>query len=471
MVLIALALCCAGILLPASALGTPLSWSAAAPIMPSSVGATFGYPQVSCPSASLCVATNSTGDVAVTSNPTGGAGTWQLTDVDGTHALTAVSCPTASFCAATDSDGNVVSSTHPTGGAASWHVQRIDGTQDLGGVSCPTSSLCVATAPYSPAVLTSVDPTATPADWKATSLPAVAQGQELITAAITCASVSLCVADAWNVTGGGSAPTVVNGGVLTTTDPLGNGAAWHYAAIAGFGEPLAVSCASTSLCAVTEAGIDGLGATENLATSTNPAGGTGAWTAADVGPLGSGTADLLGVACPSVSLCLTEYGFGMPSIFASTSPTGGGATWTGTNVGGQGSLAGMSCPSVSLCVVVDEYGEVFVGTPAGSGTSGSTGATGTTGPTTAPLAAHITGLAINRTRRTARFSFDATGPATGLRCSFEHARTQPHPRWRACHSPWRSGRLATRTFYSFYVRAIGQGATTSPAAHRAFEVP
>src|SRR5437588_11249404 len=64
---------------------SPLSWSAPALI---DHQAPFGQPQqlhsVSCPSASLCVAGNSAGNVVTSTNPTGGAGAWTISHVDGT---------------------------------------------------------------------------------------------------------------------------------------------------------------------------------------------------------------------------------------------------------------------------------------------------------------------------------------------------------------------------------------------------
>ena len=57
--------------------------------------------------------------------------------------ITGVSCPSVNFCVAVDDSGNVVTSTNPTGGAAAWTVTNVGG-YDLTGVSCPSSVLCVA---------------------------------------------------------------------------------------------------------------------------------------------------------------------------------------------------------------------------------------------------------------------------------------------------------------------------------------
>jgi hypothetical protein len=64
--------------------------------------------------------------------------------VDGTNFLNGVSCPSSGLCVAVDGSGNVVTSSNPTGGAAAWTVTNVDGTNILKGVSCPSSGLCVA---------------------------------------------------------------------------------------------------------------------------------------------------------------------------------------------------------------------------------------------------------------------------------------------------------------------------------------
>ena len=74
------------------------------------------------PSDSLCVATDNAGHVVTTADPTGGAGAWTVTDVDGSRYLDGVSCASTSQCVAVDELGNVVTSTDPTGGAGQWSI-------------------------------------------------------------------------------------------------------------------------------------------------------------------------------------------------------------------------------------------------------------------------------------------------------------------------------------------------------------
>jgi hypothetical protein len=63
---------------------------------------------VSCPSSGLCVAVDDNGNVVVSSNPTGGAAAWTVTNIDGNNSLRGVSCPSIDLCFAVDGIGNVV---------------------------------------------------------------------------------------------------------------------------------------------------------------------------------------------------------------------------------------------------------------------------------------------------------------------------------------------------------------------------
>ena len=62
---------------------------------------------ISCPTINLCVAVEYS-NVITSSNPTGGAAAWTVTNVDGRNSLTAVSCPTTTFCVAVDGVGNAI---------------------------------------------------------------------------------------------------------------------------------------------------------------------------------------------------------------------------------------------------------------------------------------------------------------------------------------------------------------------------
>ena len=85
------------------------------------VDATNGLNSLSCASTTLCVATDGSGNVVSTTNPTGGAGAWSTADVDGSTGLNTVACASATqICVAADYNGNIVESSSAASGAASW---------------------------------------------------------------------------------------------------------------------------------------------------------------------------------------------------------------------------------------------------------------------------------------------------------------------------------------------------------------
>jgi hypothetical protein len=81
---------------------------------------------VSCPSASLCVAVDQSGDVVTSTDPAGGASAWHFVNVDGSNPLTAVSCSSETRCVAVDGRGNVIGSDDPTGGPGAWRSAAVD---------------------------------------------------------------------------------------------------------------------------------------------------------------------------------------------------------------------------------------------------------------------------------------------------------------------------------------------------------
>lgn len=111
-----------------------------------------------------------------------------------------------------------------------------------------------------------------------------------------------------------------------------------------------VSCPSERLCvAVDQAG--------HVLTSTDPAGGSKAWTMTPVGTSN-------GVSCPSVRLCVAG---GMGRVMVATDPAGGAAAWRPLQVTRTGQDLSVSCASVKLCIAFPVYtGTVSPGDPAGA---------------------------------------------------------------------------------------------------------
>jgi hypothetical protein len=352
---------------------------------PPFVGATLTA--VSCPSTSLCVAADRNGSILTSTSPS--RGPWRAVDVDskpGFFGITAISCATSSFCAAVDGAGNVITSTHPTGGASAWRLRNIDGSKTLFGISCASASMCVAVDDT--AALASTNPTGGTTAWQRAIVDRTTNHMN----AVTCPSAAMCVA------------VDQSGNVVTSGDPTGGASAWRADSIdasslfTGGIPPLSgltgVSCPSTSFCAA----VDTSG---NLAKSTNPTGGAGAWTVEQIdgsnGPDGltcpsggcvaidqagnvltsadpadpsswtiravdqaAGTTGGIGaVSCPSASFCAAVDGGA--SVLAAANPLTG-SSWTVTSVDPGHTLASVSCPSSSLCIAVDEAGNAAVST-------------------------------------------------------------------------------------------------------------
>lgn len=340
-----------------------------------------GLSAISCPSISLCVATDSAGDVVTSTEPAGGAGSWQVAHID-THAtptkypngaayLDAISCPSVSMCVAFDDAGYVFWSTNLEGGAVTWSSAKIsDAYSAVGAVSCPTVSLCVAVG-HGGEALIATDPTGGAAAWSAVKLdtaPCPVNGytchyeecrvDECPTGhymtAISCPSVSLCVAGD------------ENGNLSYTEDPIGGASAWSTAYVdrntQGHGgetspvEIKGVACPSVSLCLVKDS-------SDGVIVSQSPTGGPSAWRSANgltpyrstFGELGKSV-----VACPSVSRCVSVSETEAATAYVTDDPLHG-PIWTASQIDAGHSLTGLACPSETTCVAVDNAGNVVVG--------------------------------------------------------------------------------------------------------------
>ena len=115
-----------------------------------------GFTTVACPTSQLCAAFDQVGNVAVSAAPFAG-GSWRVEDVDyrgygaaaprpgcaGTFCVQ-LTCPSASSCVAVDSSGYVITSSDPAGPATAWVARPLE---PLGGaptaLSCTSPSSCV----------------------------------------------------------------------------------------------------------------------------------------------------------------------------------------------------------------------------------------------------------------------------------------------------------------------------------------
>lgn len=427
---------------------------------------------VSCPSESLCVAVGALNTVAFSQSPTGGADRWPVVNPtydepkqrcleeqpaascdEPRGALDAVSCATESLCVAVGYEGSVYVSTDPTGGASAWSVTDVNEGRNathLTAVSCPSASLCVAVSGgYGEAagrILTSPDPAS--GRWQTTQL-----GDSPDLRGVSCATPSLCVAVA------------KEGRIFVSGDPTGGTSAWREASSPTPRDLFAVSCVAALLCAAGDAG-------GNILTSTDPVGGAFAATNADGSVQMTGLTCPTTLRCVAVTnnadvLTATDPTGGPSSwTFENLVPFEVDRTGAGTFV--KNALFGTSCASTSLCVLVGANSRIFTATdPFAAPTSSHTRTPGKRAgrrPRTILLFAEgFWKSSITRQRRIkARFRFYSRDRARGFLCKPDRRR------WHRCHSPLRYwvpiGRHVLR------VRAIGRTGLRGPVTSLRFAV-
>ena len=186
----------------------------------------FGFVDVSCPSASFCAAIDDIGNTFTSTNPTGGIEAWTSTPL-GDTSLEAISCASAALCVITDFHGNILTSTEPTAGAAAWQSAHLD-ENGLGGVSCPSTSLCVIGGFFGE-IFSSNEPTAGPEAWSSADFD---EFSYLLS--VSCPLVSFC-----------AAVDSFDGNALTSQDPFHEWTRQHLSAPEGL---FAISCPSAELC-------------------------------------------------------------------------------------------------------------------------------------------------------------------------------------------------------------------------------
>jgi hypothetical protein len=430
---------------------------------------------VSCPSESLCVAAGALNTIAFSQSPTAGADSWHVVSptydepkqscldekqpvascLQPRGALYAVSCATESLCVAVGYEGSVYASTDPSGGASAWSVTDVNegpGAAHLTAVSCPSVSLCVAVSGGYAGTPGRVFTSTAPASglWQATQL-----GGSPDLRGVSCATPSLCVAVA------------KGGGIFVSSDPTGGTSAWREAGSPTPRDLQAVSCVAALLCAAGDAG-------GNILTSTDPiGGGSFAATNADGSVQMTGLTCPTTLRCVAVDnnadvLTSTDPTGGPSSwTFENLVPFEAAGTGAGTFVGNA--LFAASCASPSLCVLVGANSRIFTATdpfaaPAPSPTGGGADKRARRRPRTVLVFAEdFWKFSVTRQRRIkARFRFYSRDGARGFLCKPDRGR------WRRCHSPLRYwvpvGRNVLR------VRAIGPTGLRGPVASLRFAV-
>ena len=151
---------------------------------------------ISCPSTNLCVVLGSWGYIYVSSDPTGGGSTVfaeridsNETIVNGTWSddLTGIFCASPDLCAVAENSGNVIVSTNPTGGAGAWTITPISNGV-LETIVCPTNSECIAIGTQ--AAYVSTNPTGGPSAWSGEPIADPNQNHS----SIACVSQNQCIA-------------------------------------------------------------------------------------------------------------------------------------------------------------------------------------------------------------------------------------------------------------------------------------
>jgi hypothetical protein len=431
---------------------------------------------VSCPSASFCVATGTQNLIASSTDPSGGPGAWKVVyagegpyegasgPVISSRQVQGVSCPTTRLCVAVTTLGQIYASTDPTGPASAWSVAEISPqgrNTHLYGVSCPSESLCVAVSgrrANSGEVFTSTDPTGGAASWQEADL-----GEQFDLRAVSCSSTDFCVA-------AGAA-----GELLASGNPTGGPGAWSLVGSpAGPGILQSISCVP-GVCLTGNTGGNLLAAAQPSTLSS--------WRVGN----GGSSVQVTGSSCPSAEACLAVDSNG--DVIVSTEPTASDPHWSATNLrpytteaetpGSEDAngLFGASCPTTSFCALVGSRGAILT-SPDPFARSESQPAAGEGGSSKAPqvrrkrpratiarLHFHIPGHAGFTVPRRAdmRLRFYAKGPVRRFECRLDHRA------FRGCHSPARYRGIG-RGLHRIAVRAVGFTGLRGPVTSRPFWV-
>jgi hypothetical protein len=368
---------------------------------------------VSCAGPTLCVAGSSDGveaDLLVSAEPAAGASAWTIVTLPGDELISSVSCPGVALCVVGDGSGDVWVSTDPTGGFRAWHRTKLENpinTTGLNGMSCPTTTLCVA-SDVNGNVWSSADPAGGRRAWHHWSAPI---GSDHVNGPVSCASASLCVLlddkgrayatetplhGGWHATGSPTdraiedaqlsclasvclaAATGASGQdtVYVSSDPAGP-VPWTATVLPAVvnqalaANPEIVSCGAPGLCVVADA-------SGHILSSGDPIAGSATWNVVDLG-----SQALAGVACtpdagsaPGACVAVGSAGH----AFAAPGPTG---PWAGGVVNGWSPLTGVSCLTRSSCVAVDSAGNVLraaIQPPSGAGGPAATWSVSTPAP-------------------------------------------------------------------------------------------
>ncbi len=350
------------------AAGDVLNYEGTSWAKPQNIDATGSLISISCASASFCAAADPNGYV-YTFDGTGWSGPTQV--VPQGEYLNAISCPTASFCVAVGSAENAQNNGQigqaVTYSGATWTAPAtIDSNTGMSSVSCVSATFCMAVDDFTGAV-----------SYNGTTWSGPVTINSLVSSAalapVACASADLCVegdygGDAFTYNGSYwsnpvwaedtiEAASCTRGGYCVVVDRGGNVVTY---AGGQFSRPItidgsiaaanAVSCASSSHCAVS---------------TSSAGGGTGFATLRDATWLTDQTGvyetPAHTVSCPSATFCAaatvgTFYGFGGYPMTAYDSQWSRPEAVYGSQFGGGAGQ--VSCVKSGFCVGVGDIGPI-----------------------------------------------------------------------------------------------------------------
>lgn len=261
---------------------------------------------LSCPSTSLCLATDTLGNFFIDQN-----GSWSAQGsvdptINASGGATGLSCASSSFCVATEWNGDVV-----TYDGSHWSAPTHLESGPLWDASCASPSLCVV-VDRNTHVFTYIG-----GSWSTPLTPDPDNG----VTGLSCASRTFCAA----VDHVGEAVTFDGTGWSTPTSIDGP------SALTG------VSCPSSTFC-VAVGGGDAVmfdGATWAAAKNVD------------------GSSQLMGVSCPTSSFCVAVDSSGGVLTFINS-------VWSAPMpVDSSGALTAVSCPTTSFCMALDTSGAVL----------------------------------------------------------------------------------------------------------------
>lgn len=301
--------------------------------------ARVGEWEVSCVSATRCVAVGGEGATGTLSGPLAAPKRWIASGGGGE--LMDVSCPAVGWClGVSELPSGVMSIARPAShGHLSW---RRMSRQDVSAVSCASVDLCAASSDTGK-LLVSITPTHGARSWKEQD---VNFGQDCSLG--SCLEVGGTFEDVSCVNiGEGLCVAVGDGELAASSKPTGGRTAWPITAVDPGHSFTGVSCTTTGLCAA----VDDAG---HIALSTRPLRGSQAWHVITI----DRHRRLTDVACAGRHLCAAIDNDG--DVLTSSDPGARRPAWRIARVDVY-PLTSITCTTTATCLMVDDHGRVVYG--------------------------------------------------------------------------------------------------------------